>query len=132
MRASPVPESLAYARTCYSHLAGRLAVEIADALQKRNYLVREEPRLYSLTAAGQSWCKHLGIAVVDLQMRKSRFARPCLDWSERRHHIAGQLGSTLFARLCQLGWIVPVRESRAVRVTLEGRRRFRDVLGIAA
>ena len=52
MRASPVPESLAYARTCYSHLAGRLAVEIADALQKRNYLVREEPRLYSLTAAG--------------------------------------------------------------------------------
>lgn len=132
MRASPVPESLAYARTCYSHLAGRLAVEIADALQKRSYLVREEPRLYSLTAAGQSWFKHLGIAVVDSQMRKSRFARPCLDWSERRHHIAGQLGSALFERLCQLGWIVPVRESRAVRVTLEGRRRFRDVLGIAA
>lgn len=132
MRASLVPESLAYARTCYSHLAGRLAVEIADALQKRNYLVREEPRLYSLTAAGQSWFKHLGIAVVDSQMRKSRFARPCLDWSERRHHIAGQLGSALFERLCQLGWIVPVRESRAVRVTLEGRRRFRDVLGIAA
>jgi DNA-binding transcriptional ArsR family regulator len=132
MRASPVPESLAYARTCYSHLAGRLAVEIADALQKRRYLVREEPRLYSLTAAGQSWFKHLGIVVVDSQCRKSRFARPCLDWSERRHHIAGQLGYAMFERFCQLRWIVRVRESRAVRVTLEGRRRFQDVLGIAA
>ena len=131
-RAAQVPESLAYARTCYSHLAGRLAVEIADALQKRGYLAREEPTLYSLTSRGQEWFERLGIVFADSHIRNTRFARPCLDWSERRHHIAGQLGSAMLERFCQLKWIAPVRESRAVRVTLEGRRRFREVLGIAS
>jgi DNA-binding transcriptional ArsR family regulator len=131
-RASQVPENLAYARTCYSHLAGWLAVEIADALQKRGYLAPETTSSYSLTSRGQEWLKRLGIGFDDSQLRKSRFARPCLDWSERRRHIAGQLGSAMLERFCQLKWIAPVRESRAVRVTVEGRRGFRDVLGIAA
>ncbi|MFL6440304.1 MAG: ArsR/SmtB family transcription factor [Terriglobales bacterium] len=125
-----VPGALAYARTCYSHLAGQVAVQIADALEKRELLVRGEPNVYALTNRGRQWLAELGIRTSDSHIRNSRFARPCLDWSERRHHIAGQLGAAMLDRFHQLKWIAPVRESRAVRVTLEGRRRLRQILGI--
>jgi len=128
---SGVPETLAYARTCYSHLAGRLAVDIAGVLEGRKFLVRREPNLYSVTRQGQRWFEDWGIAFGDSQLKKSRFARPCLDWSERRHHIAGQLGSLILDRLRQLKWIAPVRDSRAVRVTLEGQRQLRKLFGMS-
>ena len=128
--ASRIPESLAYARTCYSHLAGRLAIEIADALEKHGVLVRSDANLFSLTQCGERWLRDFGIPVTASQIRKSRFAKRCLDWSQRRHHIAGQLGSAMLDRFRQLKWIAPLRDSRAVRLTLEGQRGFRQVLGL--
>jgi DNA-binding transcriptional ArsR family regulator len=128
--ASRIPETLWYARTCYSHLAGRLAVAIAHALEERGVLVRNDANLFLLTQRGERWLRDFGISVTASQMRKSRFARPCLDWSERRHHIAGQLGSAMLDRFRQLNWIAPLRHTRAVRVTVEGQRGFRQALGL--
>src|ERR1700756_1475128 len=90
-------DTLAYARTCYSHLAGRLAVDIAEALQVCGLLVKREDR-FAVTDRGREWFAQLGIEIAERQMKEPRFARHCLDWTERRHHIAGHLGSAMLAR----------------------------------
>jgi DNA-binding transcriptional ArsR family regulator len=123
-------DALAYARTCYSHLAGRLAVAIAEALETRRLLVRREPKLFSVTQRGREWFAQLGIETVDREMGNPRFATCCLDWTERRHHIAGHLGSAMLARFYELKWIAPMRDSRAVRVTLEGQRKLWELLRV--
>jgi len=123
-------DSLAYARTCYNHLAGQLAVEIADAFRQRKLLVARPERTYALTEDGRSWLRDFGIEIPEKQERQSRFARSCLDWTERRHHLAGQLGSELLCRFRQLRWIAPMRDTRAVRVTLEGERKFASTFGL--
>jgi len=132
-RATNIPDgTLAYARTCYSHLAGRLAVEIADSLVQRELLLPCKPRNYTLTKRGREWFEAFGVSVPESQLKHSRFARQCLDWTERRHHIAGELGAALLAKLRELKWIAPRRGSRALRVTLDGGRRLRERLGVRA
>lgn len=124
------PEAaLAYARTCYSHLAGRLGVDIAEALQVGGFLVKREDR-FAVTQRGRAWLGQLGIATSDRQLRNPRFARRCLDWTERRHHIAGHLGSAMLMRFRELKWIMPMRDTRAVRVTLEGERKLWELLRV--
>lgn len=128
-----VPEStLASARTCYSHLAGRLAVDIADALQKRGLLVSREEKQFAVSQRGHDWFAELGIEITAREMSEPRFARQCLDWTERRHHIAGRLGSAMLTRFCELRWMAPVRDTRAVRVTLEGERKLWELLRVKA
>jgi DNA-binding transcriptional ArsR family regulator len=121
---------LDFARTCYSHLAGRLAVEISDAFKQRRLLLRDGPKRYKLTRSGRDWFETFGIAISPSQAANSRFAYPCLDWTERRHHIAGNLGAALLKRLTELRWIVPVPDSRAVRVTVTGREQLARLLDI--
>ena len=122
--------ALTYARTCYSHLAGRLAVEMAAVFEKRDYLRRGDTKGFVVTAKGRAWLEELGVEVADNQWQQAQFARPCLDWSERRHHVAGKLGAKLLATLRCLNWIAPVRGSRAVRVTIHGQEKFEQLLGI--
>lgn len=122
--------ALDYARTCYSHLAGRLAVEIADALRKRDFLRAGAAKQYKVTRAGRDWFQQLGVPITEVQAKRARFARQCLDWTERRHHIAGELGSAMLRRFQELKWIVPARETRGVRVTQEGELRLWELLVI--
>ncbi len=122
-------DTLTYARSCYSHLAGRLAVNIAEALQVRGFLVKREDR-FAVTQRGREWFAQIGIEIAARQLTDPRFARRCLDWTERRHHIAGHLGSAMLTRFRELKWIAPIRDSRAVRVTLEGERRFWELLRV--
>jgi len=129
-QASRSGEGLAFARTCYSHLAGKLAIEVVTALQRRGYLVPREPRIFEITKRGRGWFQEFGIAIGESQMKHSRFARRCLDWTERRHHLAGKLGSALLARFRELRWVAPIRDSRALRVTIQGHEEFRKLLDI--
>ena len=122
--------TLAYARTCYSHLAGRLAVEVVAAFEKRDYLRRADPKRFVVTTKGREWLEELGVEAAERHWQQPQFARQCLDWSERRHHVAGALGAALLARLRDLKWIAPVRGSRAVRVTIKGQEKFQELLGI--
>jgi DNA-binding transcriptional ArsR family regulator len=123
-------ESLSFARTCYSHLAGRLAVQIVASFEARGYLVPCEPRQYEVSTRGRSWFQEFGIALHGSQLKHPRFARRCLDWTERRPHIAGHLGCAMLARLRELKWLAPIRGSRALRLTLEGQQGFEKLLGL--
>lgn len=117
------------ARTCYNHLAGVLGVRIATALVEREWLVLSD-RLYEVTPAGESGLEALGVRVAAARRTRRVFARACLDWSERRYHLAGALGAALTARLFELGWIERMPASRAVRVSNAGRRALRRQLGV--
>ena len=124
--------TLGHARTCYAHLAGWLGVQIAEALEQRAFLVPVDTKSYAVTAAGQLWFKELGIEAPLPEVQRPTFARRCLDWSERRHHLSGPLGRAMYRRLKELKWICPVRDTRIVRVSVEGESRFWELLRISA
>jgi len=126
----PVPKSpIQIARTCYNHLAGSLGVSIAEALVGRVYL-RIVGRDYQLSKKGTKWFSELGIDIGALRKSGRVLARQCLDWSERRNHLAGALGSALTEHLFERGWIDRVRQSRAVRISELGRRELKEKLGV--
>jgi len=116
------------ARSCYDHLAGRIAVELAGVLVKSKIIHPANDRDYELGRAGRVWFANLGIDVNALRDSRRAFARQCLDWTERRPHIAGALGAALCSRFFALGWIARRRETRALRVTHRGARAFRKLL----
>jgi DNA-binding transcriptional ArsR family regulator len=117
------------ARTCYNHLAGNLGVAITSAIVRRG-LLKEVGRDYQLTRRGAEWFSDFGIDTEALGKSGRVLARQCLDWSERRNHLAGALGSALADHLFELGWIKRTRESRAVRVTDLGKRELKRQFGI--
>ena len=98
--------SLAHARTCYAHLAGWLGVQIAKELERRGLLRVSGPKLYTVTASGRTWFESLGIEIPDDTRAPNKLARRCLDWTERRHHLAGPLGCSMYKRLVELRWVV--------------------------
>jgi DNA-binding transcriptional ArsR family regulator len=118
------------ARVCYDHLAGRLGVAIADALVRRGYIVLEDEG-GRFTDAGLRYLGELGVDLYDPALQRRRhLCRACLDWTERRPHIGGAIGAALAERWLAMGWIARAKDSRAVSLTPEGERGFRDSLGI--
>jgi hypothetical protein len=85
---------------------------------------------FALTEQGTSWFGELGIDAAKLHMARRSFARACLDWSERRPHLAGALGAALAARFLELDWIERVPHSRAARLTPKGRARLVEALAV--
>jgi DNA-binding transcriptional ArsR family regulator len=129
--ATPVVGTLAHARTCYAHLAGWLGVQIAAALQNRGLLLPAEDKAFAVTECGRSWFQDLGIAVPAGKERGSaKLAKQCLDWTERRPHLAGSLGIGMYKRFVALKWIVSIPNTRAVRVTIDGRRELWKLLRV--
>ncbi|RZU76434.1 DNA-binding transcriptional ArsR family regulator [Micromonospora kangleipakensis] len=114
LRAASAGAALAYARTCYDHLAGRLGVRLYDALLARNVLDRSGG--LALTPAGLDWLAELGVPVEPLRAARRPLVRDCLDWTERRPHLAGALGAALCRRFLDLGWTVR-GTGRAIRLT---------------
>jgi DNA-binding transcriptional ArsR family regulator len=112
---------LKYARTCYRHLAGELGVRLLEALLARGHLAAVDHG-YELTGAGESWLAGIGLDPGLPAARGGRYAYPCLDWSERRDHLAGRLASALLDHFMTRRWLVRVQPSRALEVTPEGRR----------
>jgi DNA-binding transcriptional ArsR family regulator len=131
---SPQAQALRSARTCYDHLAGELGVDIAYALRDRGLIApAEQGKRVDVTEAGVAWLD----AVFDIDLSKLRPGRhglacKCLDWTERRHHLAGPLGARLFQRYCELGWLTRTPQSRAVQLTRRGRNGLRAELGIGS
>jgi DNA-binding transcriptional ArsR family regulator len=120
-------EALRFARTCYDHLAGRVGVALADALVARGHVVLTDDG-GEVTDPGRRFLTDFG---ADLNLRSKRiFCRPCLDWSERRYHVAGLVGAELFRRAGELGWLKRERDSRAVRLTAAGRSGLLDAFGV--
>ena len=118
----PAVGSLEHARTCYSHLAGWLGVQVADALQANGFLLPAAGRAFAVTARGREWFEELGVEVAAVDGENLKIARQCIDWTERRLHVAGAVGVGMYRRFVALKWIVPAKNARAVRVTLDGKR----------
>jgi DNA-binding transcriptional ArsR family regulator len=129
---TPRDEALLFARTCYDHLAGHLGVRIVDALVTRAQVTLSDDA-GEVTAAGVKLFRDLGIDIdLAAERRPSprRFCRPCLDFTERRFHLAGSLGARLARRCFDLGWIERRRDSRAVKITTMGQEGFRTAFGL--
>jgi DNA-binding transcriptional ArsR family regulator len=122
-------EPLRMARTCYDHLAGKLGVAIMDRLLAQGHL-HPGAADFQVSRHGHEFFDGIGIDVASVSRQRRGFARPCLDWSERRPHLAGALGAALGSRCFESGWIERQRDSRAVSITAAGRRGFRDSFGI--
>ena len=122
-------DALRFARSCYDHLAGRLGVALADALVAKRYAVLSEEG-GALTARGQKFLTAFGAALTAKSGSRRIFCRACLDWSERRYHVAGLVGAELLVRLLELGWLARQRDSRALRLTPAGRRGLREAFGV--
>lgn len=129
LRESSRGAAIRRARTCYDHLAGSLGVGLAEALAHQR-LVEPPESGYRLTVAGEDRLGSLGVDVEALRGRRRTFARPCLDWTERRPHLAGALGAGIAERLFELGWIRRLPGGRAVEVTDAGQRGLRHELGL--
>ena len=126
---SPCGEAMARARTCYDHLAGKLGVALADSLaERRQILLSEEGGV--VTKSGRDFLKELGIEVESLGGSRRALCRSCLDWSERRWHLAGALGAALADRCFDAGWLARQPHGRAVTITPAGERAFDRLFGV--
>ena len=130
-RATPrVPAHLREARTCYDHMAGRLGVAIADGLTARGAVVLGADA-GEVTPAGHALFDRLGLPLAAPTGSRRLLCRACLDWSERRPHLAGLVGTALLDHSLARGWVRRGPERRALIVTPAGRRRFAEDLGAA-
>ena len=130
VRSSPREPALRKARVCYDHLAGELAVAAHEALVARRVLAGRGAEL-RLTAAGHDWFVSFGIDPVAAATTRRAFCRGCLDWGDRRHHLAGALGAELLRRIFELRWADRVAGSRVVAFTPGGERSFRALFAPA-
>ena len=125
------PADLAYARTCYDHLAGRLAVTIYDRLLADDHLEDVDGQL-RVTESGYDLLATIGADVGRIRTASRARARPCLDWTQRRHHLAGAAGKALLDALLANGWIKRGNRPRTIRITESGRARLAEAFGLDA
>ena len=123
--------ALSAARMCYDHLAGRLSVDLTDSFVVREYIVLDD-EVAEITTAGGRFLTEFGIKLPRRHSAGRHFCRLCLDWTERRPHIAGPMGVAITKRCFDLGWIERMKRSHAVIVTALGRRGFLKTFGIDA
>lgn len=128
LRAARAGAALAYARTCYDHLAGRLGVLLRDRLLARGLL--DDAGGLALTPAGLGWLDGLGVPLDPLRSARRPLVRDCLDWTERRPHLAGALGAALCGRFLDAGWLVRGGD-RSLRLTPAGGPALAAAFGLA-
>lgn len=127
LASSPREPALRKARMCYDHLAGELAVWAFERMVARRVFVID-PRKFALTPSGASWFESHGISTGSLPNPRRVLCRPCLDWGERRHHLAGALGAALMQHCFAMRWAKRVENSRVVAFTPLGERELRMMI----
>jgi DNA-binding transcriptional ArsR family regulator len=127
------PPRLRAARTCYDHMAGTVAVALHQHFLKMNWLKADptEDGDYELTKEGVKALEFLGVDIAAARALRRRFAYACLDWSERRPHIAGAFGAALLKTALKRKWVVKDLDSRALSLTPLGRREMRSRFGLS-
>ena len=123
VRPGPSDPRLRAARVCYDHLAGESGVRLFDSLKARGILIGEEG--VNVSVEGRAFFEGLGIDTGELAKGRRPLCRTCLDWSERRAHLAGALGAALLNRIFQLRWARRDPGSRTVTFSPHGTKAFR-------
>ena len=127
-RPGPSDPAIRKARVCYDHLAGEMGVALFDALTRSGRIAQRGAEI-KLTRSGEEFAQSFGIDLGALGAKRRPLCKACLDWSMRRHHLAGSLGAALLARIAALGWAKRQRGSRAMIFTKSGEVKFRAVFG---
>lgn len=127
----PRDEALRTARMCYDHIAGRLGLAIAERLQADQLIVFDGDSGHVTERAAQA-LERWGIAPASAPLRGRPYCRPCLDWSERKPHLAGRLGALICTHALDQGWLTRKTGSRALTITASGAQAWRELLGLQA
>lgn len=122
-RTGPRDPALRKARICYNHLAGEFGVHMYDSLQAQQYIV-EEAEALELTERGHDFIASLGVNIQAIASPRRPLCRSCLDWSARRTHLAGSLGTALLDRLFDLNWAKRIKNTRIIEFSAHGERQF--------
>ncbi|WP_366523623.1 winged helix-turn-helix domain-containing protein [uncultured Kordia sp.] len=126
---TPKLNDFTFARTCYDHLAGSLGVKITKSLLD-NKIIEISGKNYKVTKSGNEWFNKVGLNINIIQQKKRSFAHQCLDWSERKHHIAGALGASLLEMMIKKDWIRRKSNSRELIITSKGKVEFKNKLNL--
>ena len=118
-----------FCRTCYDHIAGYVGVQITEALEKSQFVTKTK-QAYEVTDTGWEWFADLGIDKNNFTNSRLPLTRLCLDWSERKPHLAGHLGAALLDSMLRNRWLKKLKFSRELLVTTKGREAFSNLLGI--
>jgi len=124
------PPRLRFARSCYDHMAGSLAIALHDRLFALRWLSRDDHGTYDVTRVGAGELSRLNIDTDVLRTLRRRFAFGCLDWSERRPHLGGAVGAALLQLALARRWLAADLDSRALTVTARGRTELRARFGL--
>lgn len=127
---SRIAADLRHARRCYDHLAGRLGVAVTERLVERSLLAPLRDEAYRPTAGGEAFFEEVGIDLAAARSARRHFAAQCVDWSERRPHLAGALGAALCKTFIDRHWVVRRSDTRALSISESGERWLRTALGI--
>ncbi|THD70734.1 MAG: ArsR family transcriptional regulator [Bradyrhizobium sp.] len=133
VRTGPKDPALRHARICYDHLAGDLGVQMLDSMKKQR-LLRQSKQAIELTVEGKRFlADSLQISAETLTHPRRPLCKACLDWSERRHHLAGTLGAAMMTRFTELKWAArdTTPGSRVVNFSRTGEKRFAALFGDA-
>lgn len=129
MEKETVLPGIKYCRSCYDHMAGFVGVKITEALEKKK-AIRRSASSYLVTGSGWRLLADLDIAETELMNNRRPLTRQCQDWSERRPHLAGQLGALLLNRMLERNWLKRIKFSRELIITAKGRSEIQKVFGI--
>jgi DNA-binding transcriptional ArsR family regulator len=124
------PPAMRFARTCYDHLAGELAVNLLQQCESKGLLLRDGKR-FDLSPQGEQAFADVGIDLAAAKASKRQFACGCLDWSERQFHLGGALGAALLGELLERRWLLKVPSSRALQLSPQGREGLQQAFGIS-
>ncbi len=123
----PELSGITYARTCYDHIAGKVGVAITDSLVKKR-LISPSGEDYIVTDRGNGWFSSMGFEIEDIRSQRRSFARQCLDWSERKPHLAGALGASFLQMILKRDWARKTKLSRELLITAAGKSELMDTL----
>lgn len=130
IRTGPRDKAMRRARICYDHLAGEIAVALTDAMVARGQIEIGADGA-ALTDQGRQLLAQIGVELPS-EGKGALFCRPCLDWSERRHHLAGAVGAALYRTLLARGWIRRSAAGRTVTITPPGQAALERCFGVSA
>ncbi|MCF6348764.1 MAG: transcriptional regulator [Flavobacteriaceae bacterium] len=126
---TPELNGFTYARTCYDHLAGNVGVRITNSLIE-NRIIEISKNNYKVTKFGKKWFSRIDLNIDITKLKKRSFAHQCLDWSERKHHIAGALGASLLEKMIEKDWIRKKSNSRELIITSKGKIELKNRLNL--